>query len=83
MVKCRFQAIKLYVNKHIVLFTKKIFENSLGQETRLSICFKTRSYVFQTFVRLAFEVLRENRKLDREFEKFGQVFKKLGHVLAL
>ena len=51
---------------------------------------KTRSGVFQTLARWPFAALRENQKLDREFVKFGQVFKKLvrvikklGHVFVL
>ena len=60
------------------------------QKVRPSIHVKTRGQVFQTFVRWAFEALRKNQKLDREFVKFGQVFKnlvrvikKFGHVFVL
>ena len=82
LVKCRLQTIKLYSNKYVVLFTNQIFKNAIQQKARPSICFKNRGWVFQT--------LRENQKLEREFEKFGKVFKKLvrvikmyGHVFSL
>ena len=61
----------------MVIFRDQIFKNSLPQKAGPSTCFKKRSRVFQTFVRWAFEALKENQKFDWEFEKFGQVFKKL------
>ena len=68
--------MKLYFNEYIVLFPDQVFKNSLWQKTRPSICFKTPGRVFQLLVRWAFEALRENQKLDQEFEKFGQVWLK-------
>ena len=65
----------------MVLFTDQIFKNSFWQRAWPNICFKTRSQVFQTFVVWAFEALRENEKLDRGFEKFGQVLKRLVRVI--
>ena len=62
----------------MVLFTD---QSSLRQKAGPSICFKTRSRVFQTLVRWAFEALKENQKLVREFEKFAQVFKKLVRMI--
>ena len=57
--------------------SEQIFENSFREKARPSICFKTPARVFQTLVHWGLESLRENQKLDWEFEKFGQVFKKL------
>ena len=67
-----------------------VFYGPFFQKVRPSIRFKTRGQVFQTLVRWPFAALRKNQKLDRQFLKFGQVFKKLvrvikkfGHVFVL
>ena len=67
----------------MVLFTNQIFKNSFRQKAGPSIYFKTRGWVFQTLLRWSFEALTENQKLNQEFEKFGQVFKKLVEVIKI
>ena len=64
-----------------MFFSDQIFRNFLRQKALPSICFKTRGWVSETCDLWAFEALRENQKLDLEFEKFGQVFKKLVRVV--
>ena len=54
--------------------SEQIFENSLQQKARPSICFKTRARVFQILVHWALEALRETKSLT---QKFAQKFKKL------
>ena len=44
-------------------------------------CFKTCGWVFQILVHWGFEALIENQKLERELEKFSQVFRKLAEVI--
>ena len=60
-----------------MLFSDPIFQNFLRQKARPSICFKTRGRISETLDLWAFGALRENQKLDLQFEKFGQIFKKL------
>ena len=73
-----------------MLFSDQIFQNFVRQKARPSICFKTRGRICEALVLCAFEALTENQKFDLEFEKFGQLFKKLvrvikklGHVFVL
>ena len=51
----------------MLLFTDQTSKNSIRQKLGLSILLKIRGRVFQIFFRWAFEALRENQKLDREF----------------
>ena len=54
----------------MVLFTEQIFKNSIRQNSQPSICFKTRG-----------RVQEKNQELEREFENFSKVFKKLVRVI--
>lgn len=50
-LQCRLQAIKLYFNEYLVLFTDQIFKTSLQQKAQPSIYFKIPDEFFQTLVR--------------------------------
>lgn len=52
------------------------------QKAWAGICSKTYDGTFQTVCQ-AFEVLKENQKLGREFYKLGPVFRKLERVFML
>ena len=58
----------------MLLFINQIFKNFLRQKAWPSIWFKKCGRGFHTHVRWTFEALWKHQKLDREFEKFGQVF---------
>ena len=72
-----------------MLFSDQIFQTFFDK--RLGRVFAlNHGRVSETLVLLAFEALRENQKLDLEFQKFSQVLKKLirvikklGHVFQL
>ena len=53
-----------------MFFSDQIFQNFHRQKARLSIYFKTRGRVSETRDLGNFDDLRENQKLDLEFEKF-------------
>ena len=52
------------------VFSDQIFQNVHRQKARLSIYFKTRGRVSETRDLWGFDDLRENQKLDLEFENF-------------
>ena len=58
-------------------FSNIFLNKSLSREFALKYAAK----FFKTLLYWAFEALRENQKLDQEFEKFSQVFKKLVRVI--
>ena len=57
----------------------KIFNVSVDQKARPSICFKTRGGAFETLGG-AFEGVKDKKKLAREFEKLGRVPTSHGNI---